>query len=150
MDKLDNDFSYLPASGFTKTNTLLHEFASRVVAEAKSRFGDNKIKAGVWSYREQGREFLSCDLFSIDESIDICMPITICAEGEYCFDMNDEPDVIDMAEAVHLAGIITKALDAVVEIGRLCNEVNECVLEFPLKDNETNGHINLWKKNQDR
>ncbi len=139
------DNSYLPASGFTETNTRLHEWASKVVAEAKRRFEDNQIKARVWSYREQGRQFLSCDLFCIDESIDICMPITICAEGEYCFEVEDEVDVIDLAEAVHLSGIITKALNVVVELGLGKNEINEQVLVSPLTGQQTNGHINLWK-----
>jgi len=50
-----------------------------------------------------------------------------------------------MAEAVHLAGLITKALDAKVIIGRGSNETNPAVLIKPLEDKQTNGEIYLWQ-----
>lgn len=138
------EVSKQPASGFTETNTELHKCAGAIVKHAKNFTG--QPTAYIWAYREQGREFLSCDIcFDNNKWI----PITICAEGEYSFHYSnticDEPDVSDMAEAIHLAGIITSALDAKIILGRHQNEVNHDVLQRPLESGETNGCINLWR-----
>ena len=133
---------YLPASGFTFTRTELHAAAGAIVARAREKFGDSaEIQAGLWSYREQGCSFLSCDL-SVGDNY---MPLTICAAGRYQLSYIDEPEVFDMAEAIHLAGIVITALGAKMTIGRQVNEVNPDVLQRPMKPDETNGRMNLWQ-----
>lgn len=143
--------SNLPASGFTKTRSELHAWAKAVVDEARSIFGnDVAVDVGVWAYREQGREFLSADLH-IKKQREPVFPITICAEGECYFPEITggaaEADVPDMVEAMHLVGIITRALGATVSIGRGENEVNTDVLAAPLGESHTNGPIDLWPTN---
>lgn len=135
--------NYLPASGFTNTSTEHYRWAGTVVKEARSLFGDSPVQACVWPYREQGLDYLSCDLFSGEESL----PVTICVCGETYFPEVTggaaEADVCDMPDAIHLAGMITKGLGAEVVLGRSQNEVNEDVLAKPLVPGHTNGPIDL-------
>ncbi|CDL86680.1 hypothetical protein [Xenorhabdus cabanillasii] len=135
--------SRLEPSGFTETNKELHDCAGKIVKEAKALFKSAPITAEVWPYRYGGELMISCDLFLEDDS-SINLPITICACKSQGFDYS-EPNVFDMAEALHLAGLITKALNAKVIIGLGGNEVNPDVLEKPLTVGQTNGKINLWK-----
>ncbi|MGF1894019.1 hypothetical protein L4D18_21600 [Vibrio campbellii] len=132
--------------GFTETNDKLHAFAGKVVAEAKETFQKKPIQCHLWGFRHDGYEMLICDLFSDDKSQ--CMPITITACHEQNLESLDEPDVYDMVEAWHLASLIINGLDAHIKPGRHCNEVNERLLARPLKGNETNGMIDLWKGEQ--
>lgn len=145
----ENEFgktSRLEPSGFTETNKALHEFAGKLVKEAKEIFKLEPVMAKVWSYRYGGYSMISCDLFSVGHKIN--MPITISAVNQQMLECQDEPDVFDMAEAIHLVGIITQALDAKISIGLGRNEVSPLVLESPLKENHTNGKINLWKNSE--
>jgi len=136
--------SELPPSGFTVTNTKLHKAAGRIVEQARHHFGDSSLKACVWAYRHDDCLMLSCDLFAEGDEKK-SMPVTITASEELELSSWDEPEVYDMAEAVHLAGLITKALDAKVIIGRGSNETNPAVLIKPLEDKQTNGEIYLWQ-----
>ncbi len=135
--------SALGPSGFTETNDGLHAFAGKVIAKAKETFQHKPIQCCLWGYRHDGYEMLSCDLFSDDKSL--CMPITITACHEQNLEDLSEPDVYDMVEALHLASLIIHGLDAHIKTGHHSNEVNKRLLARPLKGNETNGKINLWK-----
>ncbi len=135
--------SALGPSGFTETNDELHAFAGKVVAKAKETFQQKPIQCCLWGFRHDGYEMLSCDLFSDDKSLR--MPITITAGHEQNLEDLNEPDVYDMVEALHLASLIIHGLDAHIKTGRHSNEINELLLARPLKGNETNGKINLWK-----
>jgi hypothetical protein len=141
---MPNQHSSLPSSGFTHTNKDLHDCAKEVVMKARERFKSEKITAKVWSYREQGDECLSCDLH-LEKDSNARISILITCAGEYDFDCWDEPYVHDMAEALHLAGLITRALHCDVIIGLGKNETNEEVLTKPLIPGETNNPINLWR-----
>lgn len=138
--------SYLPASGFTHTHLDVHSWAGKVVGLARSVFGEERVTARLWAYREQGRQHLSCDL-CVKGNSKISLPITICAEGKHYFpDIKGgaaEADTYDMAEALHLAGLITEALNATIEVGLKCNEINEEILEEPLSEGQTNGKVDL-------
>ena len=138
--------SALGPSGFTETNDELHAFAGKVVAEAKETLQKKPIQCRLWGFRHDGYEMLSFDLFSDYKSQ--CMPITITACHEQNLEDLNEPDVYDMVEAWHLASLIIRGLDAHIKTGRHCNEVNERLLAHPLKGDETNGKINLWKDEQ--
>jgi hypothetical protein len=136
--------SRLEPSGFTETSSALHECAGHIVAKAKAYFAGAPVKAQLWAYRWDDCEILSCDLLSEDAANAI--PVTITAAGRQMLDVPDEPEVFDMTEALHLAGMITQALDATVTVGRTGNEVNETVLPAPLPAGNTNGRINLWRE----
>lgn len=135
--------SRLEPSGFTGTSAALHECAGRIVAKAKASFAGAPVRAQLWAYRWHDCEILSCDLLSEDAANAI--PVTITAAGRQMLDVPDEPEVFDMTEALHLAGLIIQALDATVTVGRTGNEVNEAVLSGPLPAGHTNGRINLWQ-----
>ena len=139
----NSESNYLPASGFTKTNMAHHQWVGKVVKEALTLFGERPVKARVWAYRESEYHHLSCDLFAGDS----LFPVTICACGEsYLHDVMDggaEADVCDMPDALHIAGMIVRALSADVELGLGQNEVNQQVLAQPLSPGQTNGPINL-------
>lgn len=136
---------YLPASGFTHTHISAHTWVGKVVKAARKELGDVPIVAGISPYREQSREHLSCDLHS--PSNDKWFPITLCAQGEHEFlEVNGgaaEADVYDMAEALHVAGMIVAGLNASISLGRRQNEVNEAVMASPLPPGHTNGPISL-------
>ncbi|EKN4845613.1 hypothetical protein [Yersinia sp. 2105 StPb PI] len=136
--------SRLDPSGFTETNKALHDCAGAVVKKAKELFKSEPVMAQVWSYRWGGYDMISCDLYSQDRTVS--MPVTISAVERQMLEYLDEPEVFDMAEAVHLAGLITKALDAKVIVGLWRNEVNPDVLTKPLGEGYSNGEINLWKQ----
>ncbi|MCW6560052.1 hypothetical protein NFB50_16460 [Yersinia ruckeri] len=135
--------SNLDSSGFTGTNEDLHECAGKIVAESKKQFGGSSLSAHLWAYRHGDAEILCCDLYCKDT--DTHMPITITATGMQHFGGTDEPYVYDMTEALHLSGLVIRALDVTVEVGRGSNEVNAALLANPLGENHTNGPINLWK-----
>lgn len=143
-EKESQKVSRLEPSGFTETNKALHDCAGEIVRKAKAMFKSEPVIAQVWSYRWGGYGMISCDLFSQDRTVS--MPVTISAVERQMLEYLDEPEVFDMAEAVHLAGLITKALDAKVIVGLGRNEVNPDVLTKPLGKDHTNGEINLWKE----
>ncbi|MCL6336287.1 hypothetical protein EXT65_21065 [Pectobacterium carotovorum subsp. carotovorum] len=136
--------SHLEPSGFTETNKELHDCAGKIVKKAKEKFKDEPVITKVWAYRFGGYNMISCDLFTQDRSV--TMPVTISAVERQMLDDLDEPDVFDMAEAVHLVGLITQALDATVIVGLGRNEINPHVLAQPLGEGHTNGAINLWRQ----
>lgn len=137
--------SDLPPSGFTMTQTELHNAAKQIVLKVREKFGrrPSLLEAHVWAYRFDGCSMLCCDLNVLGD-VTKSMPITITASGQLELAHLDEPQVYDMTEALHLVGLITRALGARVVIGRGGNEVNPAVLQKPLKDAETNGPIELW------
>lgn len=135
--------SDLPPSGFTDTSVELHRAAGQIVANARQRYGLTPLTASVWAFRYNDFIMLSCDL-AAEGKHEPCMPVTITASGRLELSTLDEPDVFDMAEAVHLVGMITRALGAKVVIGRGANEVNPEVLAGLLQEGQTHGAINLW------
>lgn len=137
--------SELPPSGFTMTQTELHNAAKQIVFKAREIFGRRPapLEARVWAYRIDGCSMLCCDLHQMGD-VTKNMPITVTASGLLELSHPDEPQVYDMPEALHLVGLITRALGANVVIGRGANEVNSAVLQKPLKDGETNGPVELW------
>ncbi|MCX8959095.1 hypothetical protein EHW65_18215 [Erwinia psidii] len=146
QQKQENAFnlvSHLPPSGFTRTSTALHTAAGGIVDAARRLFGDRQVRASVWAFRHDGCTMLSCDLFCDDDD-SLNMPVTVTAEGEANFSVLDEPTVYDLTEALHLAGLIIRALGAKVVLGLGKNESNPAVLARPLAEGETNGPINLW------
>lgn len=134
--------SDLPPSGFTFTHPDLHAAAKEIITRARNNFGEEKVSAHLTSYRHCDYEHLSCDLF-VPNKKNLVMPITIAAINESDFQYWDEPQVVDMTEAIHLSGLIISALNAEVSVGRHKNEINECLLATPLQKGETSGIINL-------
>ncbi|MFH7556444.1 hypothetical protein ACFHU4_16970 [Escherichia coli] len=144
------NISRLEPDCFTETNKALHDCAGNIVKKAKEFFKSEPVIAHVWSYRWGGYSMISCDIFSQDRTVS--MPVTISAverqmvEYPAKSDVFTEVEVFDMAEALHLAGLITQALDAQIIIGLGQNEVNPNVLAKPLGEYQSFGEINLWKE----
>lgn len=97
------------------------------------------INAHVWAYRCNGHQVLSCDL--IDQAGRRYL-VTITGGGSQYFHtrMGQEAEALvkDLAEALHIAGIITSMLNASVTIGMHMNEENinlqiseGCVVQKP-------------------
>ena len=103
--------SELDASGTTQSTQDIQKAVERLAALARDKFGSEKIKAHVWPYREQGYEMVSLDLYvdGIDERD--WMPVIITAVNCNDFSVVDEPDVVDISEALHLVGLLSKKLD---------------------------------------
>lgn len=139
--------SRLEPSGFTFTDTDLHTIANKIVNYVRSRANGQTLTAHVWPYRYDGDHMLSCDFHSTDS--DLIIPLYITALREQSDTPIDEPTVYDLPEALHLAGLVTRALNVEVKIGRYRNETNQAVLARPLKNAETNGQIDLWEENHE-
>lgn len=137
---IDNH-SELSASGFNFTETETYKAAKLIAFNARQLLGDGKINSKLWSYREYNCEHLSCELFTMDS--DARCSITLCARKENDFEIWDELDVVDMAEALHLISIALASLDASLSFGNLNNETNIEILSRPLINPETNGKIDL-------
>lgn len=132
----------LPASGFTETTKEVHDWACAVVSAARQRLS-GPISAYVWAYRHGYTNILSCDL---SDASDVWFPITLSEAGKHSFHVSTQDVdtlVPDLVEAIHMVGIIVRALDATVSMGRYVNEVNAAVLAQPLKPGETNGPMAL-------
>lgn len=137
--------SQLVPSGFTFTDTGLHGIAGKIVAYVREQAKGQALTAHVWPYRHDDSHMLSCDFHSKES--DLVIPLCITAGQEQCGDPIDEPTVYDLPEALHLAGIIIRAVKADIEIGRYFNETNPAVLTRPLQHRQTNGPIHLWEEN---
>lgn len=138
--------SILSANGFTVTADEVHAWVGRLVAHVRDSFRDaSSIEARVWGYRHHGINYLSCDLWSGEDSL----PVTICVDGRLELPAlrggAAEADAPDLAEALHWVGMLTQALNAKVVIGLTENETNPRVLGTPLQVGQTNGPLNLWR-----
>lgn len=136
--------STLGPDGFTFTDTGLHNMAGQLVSHIRQQSNGQALQARVWPYRHDDAQMISFD-FTIKGTNQI-IPVCVSALGEQCAEPVDEPTVYDMAEALHLIGMVTRALDAEVTIGRYRNERNVAVLAQPLQAHQTNGPISLWGK----
>lgn len=136
--------STLGPDGFTFTDTGLHHMAGRLVLHVRQQSNGKVLQARVWPYRHDREQMISCD-FTI-KGTDQTIPVSVSALGEQCAEPVGELTVYDMTEALHLIGMVTRALDAEVTIGRYRNERNVAVLAQPLQAHQTNGPINLWGK----
>lgn len=129
----------LPPSGFTRTITEVHEWTSGVVTAARKHLS-GAVSVHLWAYRYGLNQTLSCDLFDSSGGV-YC--VGLHAVGQYALTPANPHDaeamVPDLVDATHIAGIIIRALDAVVSVGRYVNEVNEAVLAQPLGPGHTNG-----------
>jgi hypothetical protein len=78
---------------------------------AREKYGNHQIKAHVWPYREQGSEMVSLDLYADGIEEREWMPVIITAADCNDFSVVDEPDVVDVSEALHLVSLLSKELD---------------------------------------
>lgn len=82
--------------------------AGQVLASDKAPF-----RAKVWSYRHGGASLIACDIDGANRSGD---SFTFNLGGVHDFQGND-PVVPDVAEALHMIGLLVKRLDATVQLG---------------------------------
>ena len=136
----------LPPSGFTRTITAAHEWAGTVAKAARQHLS-GAINVHLWAYRHGQHQTLSCDLFDSSGGV-YC--VGLHAAGQYALHAANPQDaealVPDLVDATHIAGIIIRALEAEVTVGRYVNEVNEAVLAQPLGPGHTNGPMAIAGK----
>lgn len=116
----------------SKTSEAAVEWIGAVVRESKRLLGTENVTAGVWAYSEQQFKYLKCDLQS-DMPNSLPMSISLAATGSPYFPAFTtghyaDADVKNMAEATHLLGLITQALNAEISIDLERPEVNKIVL----------------------
>jgi hypothetical protein len=82
--------------------------AARLIAECHAPF-----KAKVWLYRHGQHTLISCDIDgrTAGESL------TLQAVGHHDFDI-EAPCVPDVAEGMHMVGLLTRRIGALVQLGR--------------------------------
>lgn len=132
--------SQLSSSGFTNTNPIIYNWCEHHVGIIRNQFGDNlsNLSANLWSYRYDGFEAFSFDIFQGKQFY----TMTLMATGSLDKNLdNSDYDVVDLSEALHIVGIIAEALKLQVKIGRRENETNRSLLSEPLTGNQTNGRL---------
>lgn len=127
--RIRNIASDLAAGRVTPAHKPAHEWVGEVVREARRLFGAAQVTAGVWTYREQQYQYLGCDLQADTGSLSV----SVAATGSPYFPAFTsgglaQADVYDMAEATHLIGLITKALNAEI-YGKEMERSKEIVMD---------------------
>lgn len=139
MDSLMNHKQCrLPASGFTHTLSEVHQWAGSVAGDIRNELS-GPLQARMWAYRHGDSRYLVCDFYDGRDNV---YPLTLLATGQHDFHVGPsgtDASVPDMTEAIHMLGILARALDASVQIGLHENETNESVLSQPLQQGQTNG-----------
>lgn len=131
----------LPGSGFTETPAAVFNWAADAAALARRSLPGGPLRAHLWSFRHDSRDVLVLGLIDGLEISRHCVHFT--TGFPHNFDLR-EPYVPDLAEAIHMAGIVLEALEARVEwVGMRGNEVNPEVLARPLGALETNGPMKV-------
>ena len=118
--------SRLDPSGFTETHVSVLEWADSAVLNARHALNGAEPMATLWAYRQGNCEHLCCDVFNTDTQA--VYGITFVVDGANDLSYTDEPHVPDMADALHMAGMVPDASQARLTIGRRKNEVNPAVL----------------------
>lgn len=105
----------LPPSGVPYTPATVREWIEQVSAAVRERLSGS-ISASVWAYLHSGTEYLCCDLTDKNGA---CWPMTVVAVGTLNLDRSyEEPHATNLAEALHLAALLIKALGATSTFGR--------------------------------
>ncbi|MCD5327853.1 hypothetical protein ACFFU8_09540 [Chromobacterium piscinae] len=105
----------LPPCGVPDTPPAVREWVELASAIVRQQL-TGAITASLWAYRLGSTEYLSCDL--TDEA-GAAWPLTIVAAGTpKVSGPVDEPHTTDLAEALHLAALLVKALGATATFGR--------------------------------
>jgi hypothetical protein len=122
------DASILDSSGLVQTNAMAYEWCeeqvkfirSEVLKRGKSL---SDAKASLWTYRLDGNQCLALDILINDN---IFYSATLQAnDGSYEKDLLTSDILVpDLAEALHLAGIILQSVGLRAEIGLVANKVN--------------------------
>lgn len=126
----DKTNSLLSPTGYTNTSNDMLKSVESAVNKIKSLElyeSNSQLHAFMWSFREEdGTNVLSLELRTGTASTKetFLWGLNITAVGENDFTIWDEPDVADMCEAIHYAGLIAAELGASVIVGRHRNELN--------------------------
>lgn len=106
----------LAASGFATSHLSVSEWLEKVMIQVKATFADGPVNADLWAYRVDGDTFFACDLWQENkrESVGITFLPGLSP------DLSDvlEPQVLDMADALHMAGMLVRSIKATVTVGR--------------------------------
>lgn len=118
--------SRLLVDGSTMNNIGLEFYVQQLSQAIKKEMNQDSLVIHIWPYREGNNEFLACDIFK-SETKEIgdfkrkAIPITISAINENSLSSLDNPIVYDMTEAIHLAGLLSRKLNAKIILGRESN-----------------------------
>lgn len=106
----------LPPCGVPDTPPAVNEWVEQASAAVREQL-TGAISASVWAYRLGGTEYLCCDLI---DTTGAAWPMTVVAAGTLNVDRSFvEPHTTDLAEALHLAALLVKALGASATFGRV-------------------------------
>ncbi|ODM56017.1 hypothetical protein BC455_22735 [Vibrio harveyi] len=130
----------LNVDGMNYTRTSLHLAAQVVVNELRFRLGGGQVSVQIYPYRENEMEHIGCMFYVDDQNVELSITIT----GKASYISWDEMCVIDMAEGLHLLGIVTSSLSANVKLGLHEKEMNEQVLVEPLQGVHISGRMKLF------
>lgn len=94
------------------------EWLDRVVCDVRQALDDEgPLTVSIWPYRH-GATYLVCDIFA--EPQHALYDMTICVDGPTNLSFTKEPQVPDLADALHLVTLVANALGARVKLGLDC------------------------------
>lgn len=114
--------SYL-TPGFThESSEGLYEWVAAAAATARSRLDMATAEATLWSYRHGGHEVASLGIGDATDTERFCVDMLPSVDGLLHLDQEVmrkgyEIAVPDMAEAIHIAGMLLRTLGLRAEIG---------------------------------
>jgi hypothetical protein len=95
--------------GFVKTPTDVNDWLMREMELINLKVKGLGRKFNFWSHRFSGQEFLNVDFFDVQGGIHSIM---FCCGEKHDFDLLSEPQVPDMAEAIHMMRFLIEASKA--------------------------------------
>lgn len=124
----------LPTTGFTYTATSVHAWAHQVTIYARERLGPGAVIASLWPYRDGSTVGLACDFSTDVGTADARYDITFTEGGKTDLSASRTSSdcvVYDLADAIHMASLVVRGLDAKLYIGRWSRERNPEIQAFP-------------------
>lgn len=124
----------LPTTGYTYTATPVHVWAHEATLHARAKLGIGPVIVSLWAYRDGSTVGLACDFSAEDGTADERYDITFTEGGTT--DLSASKDgcdcvVYDLADALHMASLVIRGLDAKLYIGRWSRERNPEIQAFP-------------------
>jgi hypothetical protein len=107
----------LTPGGTAKADEAAIEWVQRVTDLVRTQTASAALTLHLWAYRVDGQECLSCDIYDETTSKN---GVAVTFLPGHQSDLRDptEPLVADMADALHMAGSLARALKATVVLGR--------------------------------
>ena len=112
----------LTASGFASSHPTVEQWLEQVLIQIRATLAEGPVNAHLWSYRVDGSIFVACDLWQDGKSESIAITFLPGLRP----DLSDvlQPQVPDMADALHMAGMVVGSVRATVTLGRRTGELS--------------------------